>query len=199
MKADVVLFDGFDELDALGPYEVLALARRFGGPVEVRLVTVDPRDEVTGGHGTTVRPHGVLDDEADLVVVPGGGWSDRGARGAWAEAERGDLTRALAAAHARGAIVASVCTGAMLLAAAGILDGRAAVTHRDSLDELGAAGARVIDARVVDDGDIVTAGGVTSGIDLALWLVQRELGVDLYERVSADMEHEQVGEVARTD
>ncbi|HSJ73851.1 MAG TPA: DJ-1/PfpI family protein, partial [Miltoncostaeaceae bacterium] len=77
MKADVVLFDGFDELDALGPYEVLALARRFGGPVEVRLVTVEPRDEVTGDHGTTVRPHGVLDDEADLVVVPGGGWSDR--------------------------------------------------------------------------------------------------------------------------
>jgi transcriptional regulator GlxA family with amidase domain len=198
VKVQIVVFDGADELDVLGPYEVLALAERYGAPLEVRLVTIDPRDEVTGDHGVTLRPHGPL-DEADLLIVPGGGWNDRSARGARAEAERGDVPRAVAAAHARGATVASVCTGAMLLAAAGILEGRPAVTHRSALGDLEAAGARIVDARVVDDGDVLTAGGVTSGLDLALWIVQREFGVDLYERVAAELEHEQVGEVARTD
>lgn len=194
----MLVFDGFDELDAIAPYEVLALAARMGAPLEVRLVTLAPRDAVTGDHGVTVRPHGALDDDADLVVIPGGGWNARAERGARAEAERGDLPRAIAAAHARGATIASVCTGAMLLAAAGVLRGRRAVTHRSALGELEASGARLLDARVVDDGDIVTAGGVTSGIDLALWIVRREFGADLSERVAAEIEHDQVGEVART-
>src|SRR6185437_10402991 len=88
--------------------------------------------------------------------------------------ERGDIPAALARRHAAGGRVGSVCTGAMLLAAAGLLRGRPAVTHHSALDDLRAAGADVReDERFVDDGDIVTAGGVTSGIDLALHLVSQ--------------------------
>ncbi|HTN51064.1 MAG TPA: DJ-1/PfpI family protein, partial [Anaeromyxobacter sp.] len=100
-----------------------------------------------------------------------------------------DLPRAIAAAHARGARIASVCTGALLVAAAGLLRGRPAVTHRSALADLARAGAEVMEAaRVVDDGDVVTAGGVTSGLDLGLRLVSRIAGPAASGRVAAEME-----------
>jgi transcriptional regulator GlxA family with amidase domain len=176
MRTEILLYDGFDDLDAFGPFEVLS-----GAGLDTRFVTLEPCDSVATSHGARVIPDGVL-GEPDLVLVPGGGWSDGNAAGARAEAERGDIPAALARRHAAGGRVGSVCTGAMLLAAAGLLSGRPATTHHSALDDLRAAGADVReDERVVDDGDIVTAAGVTSGIDLALHLVSEALG----DRVAA--------------
>jgi transcriptional regulator GlxA family with amidase domain len=198
VRIAVVVFEGFDELDAIGPLEVLANAAKAGADLEVALVTLDGAAEVTGSHGLRVRPDGRLDpDRTDLLVVPGGGWNDRAARGAWAEAERGDLPAAIAATHRAGAQVATVCTGAMLATAAGLTRGRPAITHHGAVEDLSAAGAQVVEARVVDDGDLVTAGGVTSGIDLALWLVERHFGAELAEAVAAEIEHPRHGEVWR--
>lgn len=188
MRIEIVLFDGCDELDAIGPFEVLANARPH---VDVRLVTLTDRAWVTAAHGARIAPGDVLSSEPDLIVVPGGGWVGEAALGVRAEVGRSDLSDALSQRHARGTIVASVCTGAMLLARAGLLAGRPAVTHHAAIDDLRAAGAIVIDdARVVDDGDILSAGGVTSGLDLALWIVERELGGPAAERVAREMEHE---------
>jgi transcriptional regulator GlxA family with amidase domain len=185
MRTEILLFDGFDELDAFGPYEVLANAG-----FEPRFVTVDGANSVTASHGARVLVDGALSEEADLLVVPGGGWGDRAPQGAWAEAERGEIPEAIAARHREGATIASVCTGAMLLASAGLLTGRPAITHHVALDELEEAGADVKrDARVVDDGEILTAGGVTSGIDLALWLVERERGAEAADAVAREIEH----------
>ena len=198
MRISVVVFEGFDELDAIGPLEVLRNAAAGGADLEVALVTLDGAAEVTGSHGLSVRPDGRLQpDRTDLLVVPGGGWNDRGPRGAWAEAERGELPAAIAAAHRGGAQVASVCTGAMLATAAGLTRGRPAITHHGAVEDLRASGAQVVEARVVDDGDLVTAGGVTSGIDLALWLVERHFGAKLAEAVAAEIEHPRHGEVWR--
>jgi transcriptional regulator GlxA family with amidase domain len=198
MRIAVVVFDGFDELDAIGPLEVLRNAAKGGADLEVALVSLDGAAEVTGSHGLVVRTDGPLDREGtDLLVIPGGGWNDRGTHGAWAEAERGELPAAIAAAHAGGTAVATVCTGAMLATAAGLTRGRPAVTHHDAIDDLRAAGAEVVEARVVDDGDLVTAGGVTSGIDMALWLVERHFGADLAGAVAAEIEHPRHGEVWR--
>ncbi|MGD9696582.1 MAG: DJ-1/PfpI family protein [Thermoleophilia bacterium] len=198
MRAQILIFDGFDELDALGPYEVLALAARRGGPFEVGLATLERQESVRGDHGTEIRPHGVLEPVPDLIVVPGGGWSDFGpSGGARAEAERGDLPRALARRHERGSVIASVCTGGMLLGAAGLLDGRPATTHHTVTGELARMGAVITDARVVDDGDVITSGGVTSGLDLALWIVEREAGPHLAAAVADEIEHERRGEVRR--
>ena len=83
----------------------------------------------------------------------------------------------------------------MLVAAAGLLTGRPAVTHHGALEDLAATGAQVVDARVVDDGDIVSAGGVTSGIDLALHIVERELGAETAAAVAREMEHDRRGPV----
>ena len=198
MRIAVVVFEGFDELDAIGPLEVLRNAAKGGADLEVALVSLDGAAEVTGSHGLRVRPDGRLDpDRTDLLVVPGGGWNDRAARGARAEVERGELPAAIAAAHRAGAQVATVCTGAMLATAAGLTRGRPAITHHGAVEELRASGAQVVEARVVDDGDLVTAGGVTSGIDLALWLVERHFGAELADAVAAEIEHPRHGEVWR--
>ena len=199
MRVAVVVYEGFDELDAIGPLEVLRNASAMGATdLSVELVALDGSAEVTGSHGLRVRTDGRLDPgRTDLLVIPGGGWNDRGAHGAWAEAERGDLPAAIAAAARGGAVVATVCTGAMLAATAGLTRGRPAITHHAAVEDLRASGARVVEARVVDDGDLVTAGGVTSGIDLALWLVERHFGADLADAVAAEIEHPRHGEVWR--
>jgi transcriptional regulator GlxA family with amidase domain len=185
MRTEILLYDGFDELDAFGPFEVLS-----NGGFEPRFVTLGGAESVTASHGARVLVDGALSDAAELVVVPGGGWGDRAPQGAWAEAQRGDLPRAIAERHRGGATIASVCTGAMLLASAGLLKGRPAVTHHVALDDLEEAGADVKrDARVVDDGDILTAGGVTSGIDLALWIVERERGAEAADATAREIEH----------
>ncbi|MFW6382877.1 MAG: ubiquitin-like small modifier protein 1 [Haloferacaceae archaeon] len=192
----VLLYDGFDELDAIGPYEVFDYAREFGALIVPSYRTLEPRERITASHGTRIVPDGTLPDPSepdapDLIVVPGGGWNarDEGAS-AWVEAKRGDVPRALAAHHRAGARVAGVCTGGMLLATAGLVDGRPAVTHASALEELRDSGAVVRDARVVDDGDVLTAGGVTSGLDLALHVVERHAGAELADRIATVVEYD---------
>ncbi|WP_394741036.1 DJ-1/PfpI family protein [Natronococcus roseus] len=193
VTAEILLFDGFDELDAIGPYEVLANGAEAGASLEVRLVTLEDADLVTASHGLRVEPDGTL-GESDLLVVPGGGWtSDDG--GVRTVVDDGSVPDAVDARFAAGATVASVCTGAMILAEAGLLEGRPATTHHDALEDLGDSAANVVEERVVDDGDVLTAGGVTAGIDLALWLLEREFGAEIAEAVETEMEHERRGEV----
>jgi transcriptional regulator GlxA family with amidase domain len=197
MDIDVILFDGFDELDAIAPFEVLRNAEAVGADLHPTLVGAHGAGEITAAHGARLRVDRGPSESAGMLLVPGGGWNSGGERGARAEVARGDLPELLARAHAGGSTVASVCTGALIVAAAGLTEGRPATTHHLALDDLRASGARLVDARVVDDGDLLTAGGVTSGLDLALWLVEREAGAQIAGRVAAELEHERVGEVWR--
>jgi transcriptional regulator GlxA family with amidase domain len=184
MRTEILIYDGFDELDAFGPYEVLAK-----GGFDVALVA-HGADRIVASQGTIVVPHRELTDQAELLVVPGGSWTLRRPKGAWAEVRRGVLPPLIAERHAAGARIASVCTGAFLLAAGGLLDGRPATTHHDDVDDLEAMGVRVIrDARLVDDGDILTAAGVTSGLDLALWIVEQAKGREAADAIAAEIEH----------
>jgi len=198
MDIAIVVYDGFDELDAVGPYEVFENAAAAGADCTVSLRTMEPAERVTASHDLRVEPDGVLADaDPDLLVVPGGGWNDRSVAGAWTEAERGTIPEAVADLHEAGTTVAGVCTGGMLLARAGVLDGRLAVTHGGAMDDLRETDAEVVEARVVDDGDVLTAGGVTSGLDLACYLVEREFGEAVAERVQTEMEYEPRGTVRR--
>ena len=191
----VVVYDGFDELDAVAPYEVFANAGRFGGEIDASLVTLEPRERVTASHGLRIEPDGVLGDgDPDLVVVPGGGWNNHAEDGAWGEVQRGELPDVLREQFENGATVAAVCTGGMIVAEAGLLDGRPATTHASALDDL-AEFADVVDARVVDSGSVLTAGGVTSGLDLSLWIVEQVCGEDVATRVATEMEYERSGDV----
>ncbi len=157
----------------MGPWEVLsAWAQQFGQDGwQALLVSRDGRP-VTGAKTAVLTPHEAWSDDADLLVVPGG----QGTRTLLRDQNVLDwLTRA----HDRGALVTSVCTGALVLAAAGLLSGRPATTYHSCFDELLAIEPDCLPdrkARWVDSGEIVTSAGVSAGIDMALHLVDRLAG-----------------------
>ncbi|MEE1929822.1 DJ-1/PfpI family protein [Streptomyces sp. TRM 70351] len=196
-RVHVVLFDGVEELDFAAPYEVFSAAGYFTDrPVEVRYVSVTGPTTVRATYGTRVRvEHGWAPREADLLVVPGGGYTRPDDPGVGAEIRRGTLPGALADAARRGLTVSALCTGVMLLSAAGLTRGRPCTTHHRVRADLEGQGGVLKNARVVDDGDLVTASGVTSGLELALWLVRRELGAEAANDIEAMMEYEARGTV----
>ncbi|WP_227134456.1 DJ-1/PfpI family protein [Halorubellus salinus] len=202
MDVAILLFDGFDELDAIGPFEVLENAANAGADLETTLCTLDGASEVTASHGLRVGADATLDAAADggldLLLVPGGGWTDPDSPGVRREYDSGAIPDAIADLHADGATIASVCTGAMLLSKAGVLDDRPAATHAAAETDLRDTTADVRDARVVDDGDVLTCGGVTSGLDLAVHIVAREFGDAIAEQVTTEMEYEPTSDVSRS-
>lgn len=182
VRIEIIVFDGFDELDAFGPFEVLSSAG-----FDVELVAVRKPGPVRSMRGIRLDVPGVL-DRPDGMIVVGGGWMNRAEEGAWAQAQRGVLPERLADAAGSTRWTASVCTGGMLLAAAGLLTGRNATTNRNAYHELRAYGVNVIEQRVVDDGDRVTAGALSAGMDLGLWLTERELGAERAAEVAAGID-----------
>ena len=190
MLVDIVVFEGADELDVIGPLEVIRRAAVLGADVRARLCSREASEWVNGAFGLRFQPDSEFaPGEADVVVVPGGGWVARNESGAWGEVRQGELPRLLAAAAEAGALMAGVCTGSLVLAHAGVIGRCRATTHRDAWADLAATGAAVVGARVVDAGRVVTSGGVTSGIDLALWLVCRHFGDDLALTVAEGLEY----------
>ncbi|MET7375838.1 DJ-1/PfpI family protein [Micromonospora arida] len=183
MRIEIVVFDGFDELDVFGPFEVLSMAG-----FDVALVAVERPGPVTSMRGVQLQVPEVL-HQADGVIVPGGGWLNRAAEGSWAQARRGVLPARLVELAPSARWMASVCTGALVLAAAGLLTGRRATTNRNAYDELRAHDVTVLDERVVDDGDRVTAGALSAGLDLGLWLTERELGAATANLVATTIEY----------
>ncbi|WP_181794197.1 DJ-1/PfpI family protein [Streptomyces sp. WELS2] len=197
LRVDIVVFDGVEELDCIAPYEVFsAAAMHSGDGVRVRYVTTGRPGLIRCGYGTAIQvKHRWAPQETDLIVVPGGGYTRRDGPGVWAEIDNGTLPRALAAAPREGLTISSLCTGAVLLSAAGLTQRRPCTTHHGAKAYLAEHGGLVKDARVVDDGDLVTAGGISSGLELGLWLVKRELGPDAAIGVESMLEYEARGTV----
>jgi transcriptional regulator GlxA family with amidase domain len=205
----IVLFDGFDPLDVIGPFEVLAAGGdAAGGALAVELVAADgPRDVVSGTRGLTLRATARLEpDRPGYVVVPGASGPTTG------DPDQGVVTIPVLLARFAGSAavpllrsalrnpdvtVATVCGGSLALAMAGLIEGRHAVTHQLGMDVLDATGVRAVPARIVDDGDLVSAGGVTSGLDLGLYLLEREFGPRVAHAVETLFEYERRGIVWR--
>jgi len=198
-RVEIVTFEGFDELDVVGPWEVLRSAAVHGARWDVRLIARHAPVTLRAAHGMSiVVDHAPSDPSPDILVVPGGGWAARSEHGVHAELRTGWVGALASVVLQRGGLVASVCTGAVLLAAAGLLRDRPASTHASARGALVEHGARTVDARVADDGGVVTAGGVTAGIDLALWLVERFHGTALAQAVANGMEHPAAGRAWRS-
>ncbi len=174
----IALWDGVEELDFAGPYEVLtAWARQSERPITVR-TAASSTEPITCSHGLRVLPDVSWDDVGalDLLVLPGGDTRPL-------QADESFLERMRATARS-GTLMTSVCTGALVYAKAGLLDGRPATTHWSALDRLADLGVKVDrEARFVDDGDVVTAAGVSAGIDMALHLVARLESVEQAQAV----------------
>ncbi|MDX6260739.1 MAG: hypothetical protein QOH84_2427 [Kribbellaceae bacterium] len=209
MLTQIVLFDGFDPLDVIAPYEVLnAAAFVTERGLEVELVSAEGARVVPSGLGSlTLTATGKLDPgRAGLIVVPGalGSLPDDGEPaddsipvllGRTLETE---LPALLEKALAReGVTVATVCGGSMILAMAGLIEGRPATTHQLGLELLAATGVQMLDVRIVDDGDLISSSSVTSGLDLGLYLLERELGPQVAIAVEKLIAHERRGTVWR--
>lgn len=197
MKIQIVLFDGFGELVSFAPFEVLKRAIEEGAPFTVELVSSVQKQEVTISFGITVKLHDFLrmDNRPDLLIVPGGGWNHKAEHGARKQAELGTLTETIREMHNEGTIVAGVCTGGMLLAASGILNDKKATMHHLAQSEMSEYGAEFLPYRIVDQGDIITVRGVTSGIDLALWVIEKFASPKIAAAVEYRMEYERRGVV----
>lgn len=168
MDIAIWLWNGVEELDFAGPYEVLTQwSRESEQAITVRTVaaTAEP---ITCSHGLRVLPDVALEElgHVDLFLHPGGQTGDLVGDEAWHERIR-EIQRG-------GALMTSVCNGAVVYAKAGLLEGRPAATHWSAVPALRDLGIDVDeDARYVDDGDVVTSAGVSAGIDMALHLIER--------------------------
>ncbi len=190
MNLEILLFDGFDELDALGPWEVFAGMAQLTPEVSAALVTLEGARPVRADHGAVVAAHGPLSPRPDVLLVPGGGWLDRSPAGAWGEVQNGAVPAAIAERHVAGSMIVSVCTGALIVAASGILRGRRATTNPQALDELRAhEGVEVVEARVVDDGDIVTGGAPGCALDVALHVLGRLCGPEVQAAAAKELQY----------
>ncbi len=175
----LLVFPRLRQLDLKGPYEV------FDGWPEARVHLVwKSRESVTSSTGLALTPTTTFAQcpQLDVICVPGGAGVNA--------LMRDEETLSFVRAQAKGArFVTSVCTGALVLGAAGLLRGRRATTHWASHDLLAAFGADAVDARVVRDGELLTGGGVTAGIDFALTLVAELAGRDVAEAIQLHLEY----------
>jgi transcriptional regulator GlxA family with amidase domain len=193
VRIAIAAFDGVEELDFAGPWEVLAFWAREVAATDVEVFSVGPSaDAVRAAKGMRVLPDRswleVAADSAriDVLLMPGG----RGTRALIRDDDMLDRLRALAAS---GTLMTSVCTGALVLAAAGLLRGRPATTHHENLAELAAADPSIEvrgGERFVDDGDVITSAGVSAGIDMALHLVRRLDGADAARAVRRGIQYD---------
>lgn len=212
MSVQIVLFDGFDPLDVIAPFEVFVAGSEYflDNALDIALVSAEgARDVVSGSQSLTLRATATLDPRrAGIIVVPGAsgpvdGDPDQGAETIPVLLARFAATGAVPliaqALHNPDVLVAAVCGGSLALAMGGLLEGRNVVTHTLGMPLLEATGATAVNARVVDDGDLVTAGGVTSGLDLALYLLERQFGPRIAHAVEELFEYERRGTVWRAE
>jgi transcriptional regulator GlxA family with amidase domain len=189
----VLIFDDVEVLDFCGPFEVFSVARPAGELGDehclFHVVTIaeEPRTIRCRG-GLLVQPHATLADcpSLDLLIVPGG-------QGTRRERHNRPLLDWIVAHDGETELTASVCTGAFLLAEAGLLDGRRATTHWASVEwmrETYPAVTMLAGARVVDEGHIVTSAGISAGIDMSLHLVARLCGEPAAEWTARRMEYD---------
>ena len=181
MDIAIPIFDGLTALDAVGPYEVLSRLP----DARVRFLAAEPGPKRTDNGMLALTADGALDDlqSPEVVVMPGG----LGTRALMHDEQMLDWVRA---AHETSDWTTSVCTGALVLGAAGILDGLEATTHWALMDTLGRIGATPVNRRVVEQGKVITAAGVSSGIDMALTLAARIAGEDVARAIQLAIEYD---------
>ena len=183
----ILIFDDVEVLDFCGPFEVFSVANRFTEPPTFNVLTVaeNAGPVVTRG-GLSVNPHHRLGDcpRPDLLVVPGG-------QGTRREMHNLALIDWIKARSQEAELVLSVCTGALLLAKAGLLDGLEATTHHGAIDLLrGVAPKTTVhaDRRFVDNGRVICSAGIAAGIDMGLHVIARLLGREVAEKTARQME-----------
>jgi putative intracellular protease/amidase len=181
MEIAILIFDRLTALDAVGPYEVLS---RLPG-AEVRFVAEEPGPKRTETGMLSLVADDALADvaEPEILVVPGG-------FGTRPLIDREPVLDWIRSAHETSTWTTSVCTGSLLLGAAGVLQGLKATTHWLELERLREFGADPTGERVVEQGKVITAAGVSSGIDMALRLASHVAGDDVAQAIQLGIEYD---------
>ncbi|HEY8303337.1 MAG TPA: DJ-1/PfpI family protein [Solirubrobacteraceae bacterium] len=181
MDIAILIYPRFTALDAVGPYEVLSRLP----DARVTFVAEYASPQRTDTTHLAILADAAIEDlpHPDILVVPGG-------PGQTALMEDGPVHAWLRAAHETSTWTTSVCTGSLILAAAGLLDGRRATSNWQAIEELRALGANAVEERVVFDGKLVTSAGVTAGIDMALQLASRIGGERLAQAIQLGLEYD---------
>jgi transcriptional regulator GlxA family with amidase domain len=188
MKIGILIFPDAEELDFVGPWEVFKMARESKPESFELLIVAEKPEPVRCRGGLRVVPDVTTTDcpKLDVLLVPGG-------QGTRVEVENEALLGWIARVSASCQWVTSVCTGAMLLTAAGPARGKRVTTHWafvESLRGRNEASEVLADARYVQDGNVVTAAGVSAGIDMALWLIGQWHSPDFARQVQRYMEYD---------
>lgn len=181
----ILIFPEVEELDFVGPFEVLSYVNKIRPEsTAVRLIAETP-GPICAFNGMRIIPDMTFRDcpTLDIIVVPGG-------KGRLA-AMKSTAIRGFIRSRAKTArFTASVCTGAFLLAEAGLLTGKKATTYHTAFSELESYSVHLVRSKVVRDGKIVTSGGVSSGLELGLYLLRELFGVPLAQEVASKIEYE---------
>lgn len=197
----IYIFNEVEVLDFCGPFEVFSVTGRRGGAgdaVPFNVYTVAERPgPVLARNSLSVNPDYMFEDcpASDIVVVPGGGGFDAEGNpfGSRREMENERVREWTRAVSQQAEVVLSVCTGALILAKAGLLEGLAATTHHGAFDTLREVAPNTTvetDKRVVDNGKFVLSGGISAGIDASFHVVAKLLGQDVAEETARYMEYD---------
>jgi transcriptional regulator GlxA family with amidase domain len=184
----ILIFDDVEVLDFCGPFEVFSVANYLSGGTAFRVVTVaENAGPISTRGGLSVNPPHRLDDcpPPDVLLVPGG-------QGTRREMHNRTLTDWVARVAGPAELVLSVCTGALVLAKAGLLDGLQATTHHGAFDLLRQTAPNTTvhtDRRFVDNGKVICSAGIAAGIDMSLYTVARLLGGPTAEKTARHMEY----------
>lgn len=188
-RTAILIFDEVEVLDFAGPFEVFSVTgrRRKLEPFDVYTVA-ERRQPVAARNGLSINPRYAFADcpAPDILVVPGGFGTRR-------EMQNPVMLEWITRTAPSCELVLSVCTGALVLGAAGLLDGREATTHFMAFDELRAVAPNAMvreGRRMVDTGSVILSAGVSAGIDMSLHVVARLLGADVARETARYMEYE---------
>ena len=185
LNVGILIFPGVEELDFVGPFEVLSYLNKVIPESTRMLLVSETSDAVKAYNGMRVLPDVTIETcpDLDILVVPGG-------KGRLIAMKNPHLIQFIKNQVPHARYIASVCTGAFLLAEAGLLTGKKATTYHEVLEDLSGYDVQVVTDKVVPQGQIITAGGVSSGIELGFYLLREVFGAQTAQQVTRKIEYE---------
>lgn len=181
----IMIFPQVEELDFIGPFEVVSQVNKKIPDSTQVLIVAESLEPLQAYNGLKVIPDATFSScpQLDVLIVPGG-------KGRLAAMQNESVKNFIVNQAATAQYITSVCTGSLVLAAAGLLTGKRATTYHTAFEELASYSVEVLSQKVVQDGNIITAGGVSSGIELGCYLLKILFGLDLAQTVADSIEYQ---------
>ena len=184
LKIGILLFPRVEELDFVGPFEVLSYINKIRPESTKVMLIAETAEPVEAFNGMKIIPDVTMENcpQLDILVVPGG-------KGRYAAMKNSTIQKFIQQQAQKAKYITSVCTGAFLLAEAGLLKGKRATTYHTAFAELAAYSVEVLPQKVVHENNIITGAGVSSGIELGLYILKEEFGAAVAQQAADNIEY----------